>query len=430
MLSRGIPPWMLVSITIYLVGVTLYLFAPAPRAGGALSSQAAIEKRFDRLEFLVTHRLAAAAESQAAHSETMQAAAAAVVAAVAATPAAAAAIAKQSAPTAYALASSGTIAPPAAKRGKRLVTGLAKGIEADLLYRFVRSLRQHTSPTDTDIVLFLHAKDAPANSPLLWALEAYGVQVIRFDPDTFADVRWRKYHPSSYRWLLIRSWMLTQPTGLYEAVLFADVRDAFFAADPFAPMHRVGSAPTTTVVPTPAATTGFDRANAAPLSPAFYAFLEAKPRTIAECGWNSGWVKDCFGDAGLKEVGARVISCSGTSIGTWAAASTYAALMAEEISKNPCERNGVDQGMHNYFVFSGKLQKALGAGTALVEVTNEDGWVGTVQSMPTLTRDRAGRLLNDKGQVYALIHQYDRSLLMREQLQHEFTWMEPSKVNK
>ena len=22
-----------------------------------------------------------------------------------------------------------------------------------------------------------------------------------------------------------------------------------------------------------------------------FAFLEAKPRTIAECGWNSGWVK-------------------------------------------------------------------------------------------------------------------------------------------
>ena len=417
MLARGIPPWMLVSITIYLVVVTLYLVAPSPRSGtGALSTQAAIEKRFDRLEFLVTHRLAAAAESQAAHSESMQAAAAAVVAAVG-TPA------KSSSALSTAGAST-------ARRGKRLVTGLAKGIEADLLYRFVRSLRQHTSPADTDIVLFLHAKDAPANSPLAWALDAYGVQVVRFDPDTFADVRWRKYHPSSYRWLLIRSWMLAQPTGLYEAVLFADVRDAFFAADPFAPMHRVGSAPTTTVVPTPAAATGFDRANAAPLSPAFYAFLEAKPRTIAECGWNAGWVKDCFGDAGLKEVGAHVISCSGTSIGTWAAASTYAALMAEEISKNPCERNGVDQGMHNYFVFSGKLQKALGAGTALVEVTNEDGWVGTVQSMPTLTRDRAGRLLNVKGQPYALIHQYDRSLLMREQLQREFTWMEPSKVNK
>ena len=154
--------------------------------------------------------------------------------------------------------------------GKRVVVGLAKGIEAELLYRFVRSLRQHTSTSDTDIVLFLHQQDAPPNSALAWALDTWGVQVLRFDPDTFAEPRWRKYHPSSYRWLLLHTWVRAQPADKYGAVLFSDVRDAVFAGDPFAHMTRTQSGH---------------------LQNAFYAFLEAKPRTIAECGWNKGWVQ-------------------------------------------------------------------------------------------------------------------------------------------
>ena len=94
-----------------------------------------------------------------------------------------------------AAAAAATTLPPIG--GKRVVAGLAKGIEAELLYRFVRSLRQHTSTGDTDIVLFLHQQDAPPNSPLAWALDAWGVQVLRFDPDTFAEPRWRKYAQQS-----------------------------------------------------------------------------------------------------------------------------------------------------------------------------------------------------------------------------------------
>lgn len=87
--------------------------------------------------------------------------------------------------------------------------------------------------------------------------------------------------------------------------------------------------------------------------------------------------------------------------------------------------------MHNYFVFSGKLKHALQAsGSELRIVSNEEGWVGTVQSMSHLSRDRAGRLLNDNGIPYALVHQYDRSALLKEQLAREFTWGEPTKVSK
>ena len=294
-----------------------------------------------------------------------------------------------------------------------MVVGLAKGIDAPLLYRFARSLRAVAA--GVDIVLFLHADDAPAGSALAWALDAYGVEVQRFDPATFAEPRHRDYHPSSYRWLLIRDWLASPAAAArgYEAVLFADVRDVVFAADPFARMAAR------------------DGGGGGPL-PGFYAFLEAAPRTIAECGWNAGWVRDCYGEAGLAAVGGNVISCSGTSLATWDAARVYAALVAGELAGAACERNGADQGVHNYVLFGGALRDALAAARAgaITVVSNEDGWVGTVQSMHALPRDRAGRLLNARGQPYALVHQYDRSKVLLDQLEREFTWMEPGTVAK
>lgn len=50
-----------------------------------------------------------------------------------------------------------------------------------------------------------------------------------------------------------------------------DVRDSMFQSDPFA------------FTPTD--------------KPFFHAFAGVESRTIGECGWNGGWVKDCFGES-------------------------------------------------------------------------------------------------------------------------------------
>ena len=375
--------------------------APAAAGGGGVAALAAVRELSEGVAALRRELPLLLAAELAARSGG-------VVPAVA--PAVAPAPAPAPAPPAAAAAAA---SPP----GRRVVLGLAKGVDAPLLYRFVRSLRAVTSAATTDVVLFLHGEDAPAASPLAWALAAYGVDVQRFDPSAFAEARHRGYHPSSYRWLLMREWLRSPAAAArgYEAVLFADVRDVVFAADPFAPMASAGAG-----------------AAGQALAPAFYAFLEARPRTIAECGWNAGWVRDCFGEAGLREVGGSVISCSGTSLATWAAAQVYAALLADELSTNACERNGADQGVHNYVVFGGRLRAALAAAGAgeLTVVSNEEGWVGTVQSMNTLTRDRAGRLLNERGVPYAIVHQYDRSKVLLDQLEREYTWMDAGTVQK
>ena len=237
---------------------------------------------------------------------------------------------------------------------------------------------------------------------------------------------------------MIRDWMrAVSESGSpprYGQVMALDVRDSIFQGDPFAPTGG---------------------------GPGFWAFQEAKPRTVRECGWNSGWVKDCYGAEGLQLVGGSVISCSGTSIANWEAMFAYAGarvwareclprvcpckpplpcpgsdLISTALERPGCERNGADQvrglgchrplwvllgadqvrgrglgmlaashtthgtaagthpacthapqGIHNYLVYSGDLAdtlRQLPTGTApdVHLVTNEEGWIATIQSMP------------------------------------------------
>lgn len=38
-------------------------------------------------------------------------------------------------------------------------------------------------------------------------------------------------------------------------------------------------------------------------------------------------------------------------------------------------------------------------------------------------RDKAGRVLNDKGAPAAVVHQYDRSAQLKEQYDREYVWL-------
>ncbi len=69
-----------------------------------------------------------------------------------------------------------------------------------------------------------------------------------------------------------------------------DVRDSYFQADPFDPIMD-------------------------PNEKAFVVFHGVETILISQCGWNGGWVKDCFGSKVLEDVGNNHIICSGVSVG-------------------------------------------------------------------------------------------------------------------
>ena len=67
--------------------------------------------------------------------------------------------------------------------------------------------------------------------------------------------------------------------------------------------------------------------------------------------------------------------------------------------------------------------------SALNIISNEEGWIATVQSMHELHRDRTGRVLNEKGKPVAIVHQYDRSDQLKLQYSREFVWLDDNVLN-
>ena len=184
---------------------------------------------------------------------------------------------------------------------------MAKGLDAVGVYRFVRSLRTHTP--DASIVIFTDKASLDSSELLPWVYKAYGVDLQLFDVGALAGPI-QGYHPSSYRWILMRDYMRAlaaaapSPSAPLGPVFFTDVRDTVFQDDLFPRLEALSEG-----------------------ARGFFAFQEQRPGTIAACGWNSGWVKDCFGQEGLSRVGGNIISCSGTSAGAWEDALAYVELM-------------------------------------------------------------------------------------------------------
>ena len=50
--------------------------------------------------------------------------------------------------------------------------------------------------------------------------------------------------------------------------------------------------------------------------------------------------------------------------------------------------------------------------------------------MQRLSRDWAGRVVNDLGEVVAVVHQYDRSAPLREQYDREYVWLAESELHR
>jgi len=350
----------------------------APRACAEESVVKGLEDRVEALTLLVKSSMDAAQQEEEAAEARQQEAAA---------------LEREDA----AAAAAKLLAADSPRSTTNAIMGMSKGIGFPWLYRFVRTAKE-AMPT-ADVVLFTDAASIEGEN-FTFLLAAFSVTLVLFSEEDL-KANQRGFHPSSTRWLLMRDWMTgTGRIGAgrvgappYDAVFFCDARDTVFQSDIFSRASARG----------------------------FYAFQEQRPRTIAECGWNSGWVQDCFGEKGLARVGHNVISCSGTSLASWDDALAYVRLLGHYLDTKPeCERNGIDQGIHNWLVYSGELATAV---SELHLVTNEEGFIATVQSMPTLTRDRAGRVLNAQREPVAAVHQYDRSPPLLTALEARLTWL-------
>jgi hypothetical protein len=171
-----------------------------------------------------------------------------------------------------------------------------------------------------------------------------------------------------------------QAVHAHGRVLLADSRDVVFQRDPF----------TIPVDP------------ARPLD----VFLEDYFRDFANSGINQGHVRPCFGDEAVRRrflSPPRPVSCSGVTMGTYAAVRRYLELMWAEMSSPRYSATCLqhDQAFHNWLLWSGQLSPVRAW-------SNEHGPVTTIGWPEHLYRDRFGRVLNRDGVVVHVVHQYDR----------------------
>mmetsp|Transcript_17731 Transcript_17731/g.18474 ORF Transcript_17731/g.18474 Transcript_17731/m.18474 type:complete len:389 (-) Transcript_17731:44-1210(-) len=136
-------------------------------------------------------------------------------------------------------------------------------------------------------------------------------------------------------------------------ILIADFRDVFFQSNPFNYIPDQWAQPISQLT----------------------VFLEATPqKAIYRCKFNSGWIKGCYGQDALNLVKTNPVSCSGTSIGSRDGILLYSYIMLEQIDENSrskyglngkvppnedCHVIGMDQGLHNWLLFSGRLRRVM-----------------------------------------------------------------------
>jgi hypothetical protein len=98
----------------------------------------------------------------------------------------------------------------------------------------------------------------------------------------------------------------------------------------------------------------------------------------------------------------KTIICSGISMGTTNEVAAYLKTMSETMETeafSKCERNGVDQGVHNVLVHTGRID-------GLKVHDQASGWVANLQAgRAKITKNV---VLNQRGERVSVVHQYDR----------------------
>ena len=182
-------------------------------------------------------------------------------------------------------------------------------------------------------------------------------------------------------------------------ILLIDVRDTYFQADPFVGLP---------IAPDAAQVGGTLRLyeeNASPSSAA---------ANIGASSYNSSWIRGAYGAAALEEVREKPVICSGSTLGEAVAIESYLRGMVQQFDRTKCKMKGCDQGMHNYFYYSGGLDGASEIREIVVYKQGE-GVVNNLAAMrnsplrdQSVLQEGTDLVMNWDGTASPVVHQFDR----------------------
>jgi len=167
----------------------------------------------------------------------------------------------------------------------------------------------------------------------------------------------------------------------YQQVLLTDSRDVFFQNNPFNFLYKKN----------------------------LNFFLEDD--YIKNSSVNIKWIKKTTGNLILEKIKDKKISCCGQVIGIQQSILEYCDIMRKNIIIHKYKPSihsflfnrkikGWDQGIHNYLVYSNFFEN-------MDFYDNKNGDVATLSLNKGLNFNNKGRLINQNGNEYSIVHQYD-----------------------
>ncbi|RYH15499.1 hypothetical protein EON65_31695 [archaeon] len=217
-----------------------------------------------------------------------------------------------------------------------LVLGLDFDIDAAHLAIFSYSLRKHSPNAVVILFINFHVAYFPRIEKILTET---GVVCMCVRPELLTPKVIRSFHPSSLRWILydrlLNSVILNDNTiyinqdhiddlyihritynssesttlgrkktfaKLFDKIIALDVRDSVFQSDPFLVIADLPPLSVSSKPPPYSYRNAFRHL--------LYVFAEDVTSSLGKCGWNSGWVKDCFGENTLGVVAHNYVICS------------------------------------------------------------------------------------------------------------------------
>ena len=277
---------------------------------------------------------------------------------------------------------------------RHLVLGAEYNIAEVELRIFLASLRG--SGSQASVVLFSGRVQAHTHQ----LAERFGATLVPYDFEALN----RTYGPVGvHRFHLYRRF-LAERRGQYDFVLHTDVRDVLFQDNPFERIEAHGGG---------------------------VFFLESNHLLIGTSPTNRGWMtENCtvyWREKMLERTGHRLRCCSGNMFGTADAVYWYARLMEEEQQRtSDAERDAhgqilgrgwcADQAVHQALLWTGQFSAKM---QNVTTYHNEDGPLCTMGDMLSINVDEFGDVRNSKGDLYAVVHQYDRHKRVRDTITRE-----------
>jgi len=134
-------------------------------------------------------------------------------------------------------------------------------------------------------------------------------------------------------------------------------------------------------------------------------YLYSEPKNIQDCRLNSSWISHTYGEDALTELNNFPILCAGTTLGSYDLIKDYLKNICQELqlqsNLNKSMTWGVDQAIHMYLYYSGKLPSATIRQHGFSEVQ-------TLHHEEKFIFDKDCFLLNLNGERVNVLHQYDR----------------------